>query len=189
MEELVMSSVINSLCETANVLIEAAARDQRKEIVSSVKNLAKTEKAKLFLSGKLDNDAAKKFYATAINEIQKLRTAIDSVPPETTAEKVLGIFTTIDIQLEIVILFAHIGQAIWANYEYNECKAILKYVNRIIKNEAWIDFVTGLIGVATAVKKGTTSKGELNFNKAAAERVVNKIENKIETVYNKYYKE
>ena len=183
--------ISNLLNEAAYLLDEAAARDERKEIIKDTKKITKEEeKVKLFLKGKLDKTEADKIYKEVKSDLEKLLKKANEIPAETTGEKIASYFRSeFTIKGYTRYLLANLafysvvpGGVSLIAVKLNSFAALIAL--SVASNAASI---ATAFAVFNSLRK-TGNGNEKNWNKAHALDIVNRYINKIEKVYEKYYK-
>lgn len=183
----ILREAADILYDETVTLNEAEAADKRKETKKSVKSLKADEAVTALLKGELDPKDAKKIYDDTMKDIEDLEKKVADIPAETFGEK-----------------FASLWQHAWtgsALVKYLVAAAITNTISVVGSTIALkIGTIGALIGAMTGANalaavgsigifnsERKTKDGEKNWNKAQAEKYVDRLKKKVQAAYNKHY--
>lgn len=174
-------------------LNEAEAAQGRKETKKSVKGLKADEAVKALLKGELDPKDAKKIYDDTMKDIEDLEKKVAAIPAETFGEKFASLWqhqytgsAMVKYLIASVVCGAvsfGVGAGIGAIAAKIGQVGPLMFAMAGLASEGIA--VGASVGVFNSERK--TKDGEKNWNKAQAEKYVDRLKKKVQTAYNKHY--
>ena len=179
------------LIEASELLNEAAARNQRKEIVGNLKSMKKEEKIEAFLKGKLPADEAKEIYTEIKKELESIEREIEKIPPETTGEKLAAYFIksqfTVTGFTKYFVVGTLVGIGTSALGDVAAFCGLIKSFKDLLILNGMKNVAANAATIATFRSLSKTKSGERNWNKAYAEDILYRVQKKLNNAYVKHY--